>query len=154
MDKRNILISAKTIEEFGEISSYLDLLNNNFIEKFNEVRSGVSSDILFFTNDNATGKDMLVIPELAENISLNLENNLESLVINSKMYGASCVFSIKINGKKMTISTSVKSFSEIKNFSSMNIIIVKLQIIFFIVGPVLIGMEGIMSYSHITYTLY
>ena len=128
MSKRNILISAKTQEEFKEIEDTLDLLADSFIKKFDAVRgssfSGGGSS-LFFTNNNAMGEGALVFPDLAENITLKLEKDVEPegvTINNSKMYGALCSFSLEINEKKYYFSTEVKSYSEIKKIESMNII--------------------------------
>ena len=119
-DKRNILISANTKEEFEKIEALLDNFYNSFLNRFTEVKFGALSDSLQFKTKNA-GRDGVVLPEAAKNVSIKW-GQIDSETPSSKIYTSYIYCSITINGEDQYISMETEGYYEIKEIKSSNIL--------------------------------
>lgn len=117
-DKRNILILAKTREEFDKIELMIDSFSEDFINKFQEVKLSALSNFLQFKTDNAS---QIFVPEGAESLTMKF-GECESVISGSKEYTVKMDFNINIDGKIQFITADIRSFYKIEQIKSLKIL--------------------------------
>lgn len=121
MNERNILISAKTKKGFEKIESVLDLLSEQFVKKFKEVKENPFSDTsLTFVNDNYSGD--IVIPLSTKDITITFGKDKSEFIANSEMNRVRCVFIIYIEDVEYQFCIEIKTFSNIDKIVGMDIL--------------------------------
>lgn len=119
-DKRKILISAQTKDEFEKIESLLESFSIDFINSFQEVKLSILSSHLQFKTDNGS-QESIFIPEGAMDLIVKF-GECESGISDSKAYTINMSFVINIDGKNQYITTEIRSFYKINQIKSLKIL--------------------------------
>lgn len=119
-EKRSILISARSREEFEKVEGLLDLFSDSFLKNFQEVKYNLLGSYLVFKTDNASQNSVL-IPDNASGITIEISEG-KSKTSDTTVYETRISCHITIGKEKLFILMETSGYYKINKIQSIDIV--------------------------------
>ncbi len=119
-EKRSILISARSRDEFDKIEGLLNLLNDSFIKNFQEVKYNVLGHYLVFKTENAS-QDSVIIPDNANRISVEISER-KSKTSDTIVYETRISCHVPVGTEQLFILMETSGYYKISKINSIDIV--------------------------------